>query len=144
MPLHPHKFIKVGVEHRLVNPLHVLEPPLHPIPVRLCHWVHKVKGVIHSVMTVDRLQLLHSVVRCPLVAVNHGSWSDMASDDGEKSLCRTVKYNAHDPQCRRLRGVAVPKHPDLVGGSSSCVMLGLVAKETLVNLHNYSITTKQQ
>ncbi|CAI8020272.1 hypothetical protein GBAR_LOCUS12129 [Geodia barretti] len=89
-------------------------------------------------VVVDRLQLLDPVVGCPLVAVDLGPWPDVASDDREKSLCSTVWDNAHDPQCWRVRGIAEPKHPDLVGGSSSSVMLGLVAKETLIDLHNYS------
>ena len=90
--------------------------------------------MVHCLVVVDRLQLLDPVVGCQLVAVNLGPRPDMASDDGEESLCSMVWYN--DPQCWRLRGIAEPKHTDLVGGSSSSVMLWLVAKEALIDLYN--------
>ena len=63
------------------------------------------EGVVHCLVVVDGLQLLDPVVGCPLVAVNLGPRRDMASDDGEESLCSTDWYNAHDPQCWRLSGI---------------------------------------
>ena len=105
MQLPPHELVEVRVQHRLVNPLHTFEPLLHAIPIGFdvlcvdpCCWVHK-GGVVHCLVVAARLQLLDPVVGCPLFAVNLGPRPDMASDDGEESLCSTVWYNAHDPQC---------------------------------------------
>ena len=73
MPLSPHELIEVRVQHHLVNPLHQT-PPLYAIPIGFdvlcvdpCCWVHKVEGVVHCLVVVDRLQLLDPVVGCPQV-----------------------------------------------------------------------------
>ena len=59
-----------------MHTLHPLELSPYSVPVRLhvlgvdsCRWIYKVKGVVHSVVEVHRLQLLDTVVGSPLIIV---------------------------------------------------------------------------
>ena len=74
-------------------PLHVYEPPLHPIPIRYdvdpCSWVNRVEGDVHSLVSVYQLD---SILGCPQVTVNNSYSTYVASEDGEERLCSIVGY----------------------------------------------------
>ena len=59
MSLPPHELIQIGRQHLLMDTLHPLEFSLHAVPIGLhifsvdsCHWVNKVKGVVHCVVCI--------------------------------------------------------------------------------------------
>ena len=105
-----------------------------------CGRVNKLERVVHRVVSGNIGETLHSAVCSPLIGMDDCAWSNMLLNNWQQRSRIWLRNNLHVPQCRGVRDIYHPKHPDICPWWTTMVIQQSKFNSSVDDLYFKSIT----